>query len=67
MNNIKMSEKQTRKFVALWNKKNNMPQGISTCENMRYDTDGKVYWNVYDSPRVDIKEFVDIYKLCVED
>ena len=44
-----------------------MPQGISTCENMRYDTDGKVYWNVYDSPRVDIKEFVDIYKLCVED
>lgn len=60
---INMNERQTRKFVALWNKKNGYDLGENTIEgNMRYVCPGVVTWNVYDAPDLDILQIVTIYK-----
>jgi hypothetical protein len=56
-----MDEQETREFVKLWNEKNGYEDGINQSENMRIYDDGSVHWNVYDSPLVDIDEFVAIH------
>jgi hypothetical protein len=57
-----MNKKETLKFIKLWNKKNGYKNGNETIEpNMRYAENGKVAWNEYDSPIIDIEEIVEIY------
>lgn len=52
------NKKQTKKFINLWNKANGFPYGEDTLEgNMRYYKAGKVTWNSYDTPVIDLNEF----------
>ena len=60
-----MNKKETLEFIKLWNKKNGYKNGITAEPNMRYHDKGIVTWNEYDSPYVDIKEIVEIYKEVV--
>lgn len=57
-----MNKKQTIDFVHLWNKENNLPDGIVIADNMRSEKNGEVFWNISDSPVVDIKKFVRIFE-----
>lgn len=53
-----MTEKQTRKFVALWNKANGMAVGENTPQgNMRYVGVGLITWNEYDAPTIELEQF----------
>ena len=56
-----MNEKQTRKFIALWNKQNGFNMHEVGC--MSYKEPGIVTWNEYDAPNLDILQVVTIYKL----
>ena len=54
-----LPDEDVEKFVFLWNKANRFPQGREThAENMRCELPGSVYWNTYDSPSVNVSEFV---------
>lgn len=56
-----MTEDQTRAFIDAWNKKHNFPLGENTtAENMRYVEPGVVCWNAYDTPFIDVLEFVGL-------
>lgn len=55
-----MNEKDTKKFVKLWNKANNMPDGLTMEENMRYVSPGVVTWNIYDAPRLNLDEVAEL-------
>lgn len=61
-----MTKKQTIDFVHFWNKENNLPDGIVVADNMRSEENGKVFWNIPDSPIVDIEKFVRIYKKTIK-
>ena len=59
----KLTPRQIRKFVHIWNKKNGFSDGVCIQENMRYDKeDNRVYWNVHDSPEVDLDQMLKIFK-----
>jgi hypothetical protein len=61
INNTCMTLEQTILFVKKWNEANGFEDGINMSENMRADEQGVIYWNSYDSPLVDIEQFVNIY------
>lgn len=53
-------DEELQAFADLWNKANYYPLGaaLTNSDNMRVDSPGNVYWNVYDSPSVNVSEFV---------
>ena len=53
-----LPDEDVEQFVFLWNKSNHLPQGLTYATNMRPDPPGNVYWNAYDSPSVNVSEFV---------
>lgn len=56
-----MNKKQTKDFMHFWNEANGFPDGLTPEANMRYRKDGVVFWNEYDSPEVDVEQFIDCF------
>lgn len=55
-----LPEEDIQRFVDAWNRANYYPAGaaMTNSDNMRPDPPGNVYWNMYDTPSVNVSEFV---------
>ena len=52
-------EGELQTFADRWNRANHFPVGENTeAENMRVDAPNNICWNSYDSPSIDLSEFV---------
>ena len=52
-------DEELQVFAHLWNKANHHSvNSFSHDANMRVDSPGNVHWNIYDSPSVNVSEFV---------
>jgi len=57
----RLTKRQTKRFVDLWNKKNTFPLGTTTKEhNMRYIDRNIVTWNDLESPEIDLSQFYEL-------
>lgn len=56
----RIGKRKIRKFVKLWNERNGFVDGINESENMRMGDDGVIYWNIYDSPEVDLNQILEL-------
>ncbi len=59
-----MTQKQLKQFVRFWNTANGFKNGEVDEPNMRIGKNkNKVYFNIYDTPDLDIEQIVSIYNL----